>query len=176
MNEFDDYEVDDILNNRDKKKKKNSKNKGNRGERNLVEILNKRFNTKEFSRVVGSGNRWSQVSHVAKNYIGDIVCPENFKFVIECKFGYPQIDLFKSLTGGDPLLDSFLKQAQEDGKRSCKDCLLFWKRDRQPWLTFIKTKILPKKHKLNYCLIYRDWTCLPTATIFECDDSFFMVD
>lgn len=160
MEEFDDYEVDDIFDNDVKRKKKNSKNKGGRGELALVKILNKRFDSQEFSRVSGSGNRWSQVQFVKRDYIGDIVSPDNFKFVIECKFGYDDIDVYRVVTEGHSQIDSFLKQAKDDAKRADRTPLLCWKRTRRPWLAFFRPKdinIEVKQYDFDKGIWYGQW-------------------
>jgi hypothetical protein len=94
----EDFVVDDILKNKEKKKKKvNGKQKGGRVERELTKILNTRFNCQDFSRSVGSGNRWGQVSHLPKHardvFSGDLIVPANFIFCLESKGGYDGIDL-----------------------------------------------------------------------------------
>src|SRR5688572_33277167 len=97
-----DYELDDIIDelNKRKKKKKDSKDKGGRGERLLVKELEKRFPGVPFSRTIGSGNRGSQakLSEAAKQiFTGDIVVPENFVFALECKYGYNDISLERAV-------------------------------------------------------------------------------
>jgi hypothetical protein len=170
-------EIDDILGDSDSPKKKNSKNKGKRGELQLVNLLNKRFESQEFSRVVGSGNRWSHVAYAKKDYIGDVVCPDDFRFCIECKFGYAEIELVKALDGGDRQLDEFLTQAEDDAKRAKKSPLLCWKKDRRPFLVFIKAVDLPHPYPSNdfgaYYMRYRNWTIFTLSSLLELPDKFF---
>src|SRR5687768_2233678 len=94
----DDYFIDDVLLNLSRKKEKlNSKDKGKRGERDLCKVLSNRFtDRKGFFRVVGSGAHGHCVTMTeqAKEVLtGDVVCPEGFRFAVECKYGYPDIDL-----------------------------------------------------------------------------------
>ena len=173
MSDFDGYEVDDILRTDNRKKKKNSKNKGKRGELALVKLLNERFNTHAFSRVVGSGNRWSQVECVSKDYIGDIICPADFRFAIECKTGYIEVDIYVAAQGPITLLDDFLEQAGDDAKRSGRQPLLCWKKDRQPWLGFVKSSLL--EEDFEYQIKYRDWTGTGLSRLFLLPDDFFLV-
>src|SRR4051812_39447411 len=106
MNYIINMEIDDLFNRDDKKKKKiNSGNKGKNGERELCKLLTERFG-QTFTRSVGSGNRWSQVAnmpaHAIATYSGDLVPPsESFLWVIECKMGYPDIDLSFALVDGN---------------------------------------------------------------------------
>jgi len=192
----DDYDVDDLF---DKpKKKKNSKNKGKRGELQLCKLLTERFNRPKkphydgvqngldgrpiigpmpdppriFSRVVGSGNRWSQVEYVSNDYIGDIVTPPGFKFVIECKFGYSEINLTSILTRKCKQLDSFLKQSEKDAKRAGQLPLLCWKVERQPWMAFYHAKDAANINPFIY-IKYGSWICTPLTTLLSLGDSYF---
>lgn len=172
FNEFEDYEIDkDFLSDKTKKKRKNSKDKGNRGELTLVKLLNTRFNTQEFSRVVGSGNRWSHVAVVAKHYLGDICSPPNFKYLIECKFGYPQIDLCNTFDNGIPQLNEFLKQAEKDAGMAGKEPLVCWKKNHQPWLAVVKGL----DRTFDYQLKYNDWVMVSLTKLLSLEDDFFLL-
>jgi len=169
--DLDGYEVDiDIFDDK-KKKKKNSKHKGKRGELALVKLLNERFDTSQFSRVVGSGNRWSQVECVTKDYIGDIVCPPNFRFTVECKNGYNELDMYVATQSKVALLDEFLDQASDDANRTGKQPLLCWKKDRQPWLAFLKAELVQKD--LEYHVRYRDWLGTGLLAVLQLPTGFF---
>jgi len=170
---MDDYDTDDILGNSGGKKRKNSKSKGNRGESLIVKILNKRFNTNGFQRVPSSGARWSQVVVVSKDYVGDVIYVGNnqFKFCIESKIGYSEIDLCSALDGNLSKIDEFLKQAEKDAKRANKEPLLCWKKDRQPCVAFIKSYLI--REPFEYYMIYKDWTATSLANLLQFPDSFF---
>ena len=113
-----------------KKTRVNSRAKGSAFERSLARSLNGRFGTKEFCRTPGSGAFGS--THTLPDYMkvyGDLITPENFKFVIEAKKGYnitledlwrPKSDFYK-----------FIKQASKDGKFAKKPWLLIYKKDRK---------------------------------------------
>ena len=169
--DFDGYEID-FGGNDDRPKRKNSKNKGKRGELALVKLFNKRFSTQEFSRVVGSGNRWSHVAYAKNDYIGDIVCPDNFRFSVECKFGYPDIELYKALDGGDKQLDGFLQQAKDDALRTNKSPLLCWKKDRRPFLAFVFMR-QSLEDQFDIRLHYREWVVTTLSSLLALPDSFF---
>jgi Holliday junction resolvase len=157
-----------------KTKKKNGCRKGKRVERDLVKVLNEKFNG-GFSRSVGSGNRWSQVKnlpqHAKETLTGDLCAPEGFRFVCESKGGYTNLDLDSALDGGIKALDDFIEQVESDSKRCGKAPLLFWKRDRKPWLVFCKTAIIEGSYK--YSLIYRDYTCVPLKELLKLPNEFF---
>lgn len=172
---MDDIEVDDLINIKARKKKINSGNKGKRVERDLCKLLNERFH-RPFSRSVGSGNRWSQAnlpSHAQQVFSGDLVCPENFLWVIEVKGGYDDIDLNSALEGGNAQIDQFLKQAAEESDRTGRKSMLLWKKDRKPWIVFLRTTDLPHE-KWVYRLVYREWSAVALSDLLKLDDGFFM--
>lgn len=138
---MDDYDVDDILGNNQGPKKRNSSRKGKRGELGLTKVLAARFN-KPFTRVPQSGaymNQRKAVSeHVKDAYVGDIVTPPGFRFTIEVKHGYTEIDLHNVIGhGGNKTIDGFLQQASRDAAHVGRFPLLCWKKDRMPWLAFL---------------------------------------
>lgn len=169
--ENDELEIEDLDANLNKKKKINSKKKGNRVELELTKILTKHFN-QSFSRSVGSGNRWGQVtnmpSHAKATLTGDICPPEGFLWVIECKGGYEnQIDLNSVLDDGCACLDSFIKQSIHDNKESGRKPIIVWKRSRKPWLTMIQEKELVGIPTFDYSLKYKDWVMIPLMKLLE---------
>ena len=181
-----DREIDNILDNLEKKKKVKSGLKGKRVELELVKDLNTRFKKLlaknpdwgGFSRSIGSGNRWGQKVHLSKaakeTYSGDLVVPANFKFSIESKGGYNDIDLCSVFNGGSKELDGFLEQAAGDSKDVGKKPMLIWKKDRKPRLVFIYTKDVPKKQlSSNYLMIYRDWTVVAWEDLAKLTDDYF---
>jgi hypothetical protein len=123
-------DLENFKNDFHKKKKVNSRAKGSAYERALAKRLNGRFNTTEFCRTPGSGAFGS--THQLPSYLkvyGDLITPENFKFVIEAKKGYNVTleDLWR------PKSDfyNFIKQASKDGKFANKPWLLIYKKDRK---------------------------------------------
>src|ERR1700730_5697038 len=146
-NEVDDFFIDDLLKDRKKRKKRRAdgKKKGNRCELELVKIFNQRFG-EGFSRSVGSGNRWGQVSFLPKHaqevFSGDLIVPQGFKWALESKGGYQNIDINSVFVDGSKQLDEFLDQVTKDAERCGRKPMLCWKRDRKPWLAFVPTKEL----------------------------------
>lgn len=169
----DEYQIEKF---KSRKKSVNGNRKGKRVERELVSFLNDRFG-EGFSRSVGSGNRWGQVKNMPKHakdtLTGDLCCPENFRFVCESKGGYNKIELSSAIDGSIADLDEFLKQVEDDSKRCGRPPLLFWKRDRKPWLVFCKTEVLTGEY--NYSLKYRDYTCIPLREFLKLPDDYFFV-
>jgi hypothetical protein len=175
----EDYEVEDLLGDlnkkRSKKKKINSGRKGKSGERNLCATLTERFK-KPFSRVIGSGARMSQVNLTEEAklvMVGDIVCPNNFVFTIESKCGYSEIDLCNALENGHKLLDAFMDQAQKDANKVNKKPLVCWKKDRVACVVFLKQVDLPNFRDLKMNMCYNDWVAISLTELLKQKDSFF---
>ena len=169
----DDFLTENIFKTR--KKKINGKKKGNRVELELTKIFSNRFN-QSFSRTVASGARWSQATlpkHAAEIFAGDVVTPESFLFVLEIKGGYSGIEIDSVFLHGNSELDKFLKQAESDAIRVDKKPMLCWKRDRKPWLAFVKSSEL-EGCTFEYYLKYREWTAVALEHVLKLDDSFFM--
>lgn len=179
MQENEDFDVDDIFSLK-KKKKINSSVKGKTNEREVVKILNQRFKSLLssnpswglFSRSIGSGNRYSQVvlsSNAKQVFSSDISSPPSFKFTIESKAGY-DIDLCSAFEGSKEL-DSFLKQATEDGEKSNKFPIVLWKKNRKPRLAILHSDKIEKPYE--YHMIYRNWIIVKFADLLLEPDSFF---
>lgn len=173
--DYDDFELEDLTKKR--KSKVNGKKKGNRVELELSKILTKRFG-KSFTRSIGSGNRWSQVKNLSENatqvFSGDLVCPTEFKFVIESKGGYDNIDMTSLFVRGNSELDGFLEQALKDSKRCGRKPMLCWKKTRKPWLAFVLTPEL-QDHTFKYKMQYGIWTCVALEHLLDLHDEFFLV-
>ena len=170
---MDDFFVDDIT--EERPKRMNTGKKGKRVERELCKVFNTRF-MKGFSRTVGSGNRWSQSAHLTKEamqvYTGDLVCPAGFKFCIESKGGYDDVDLSLTFLSGHAQLDEFIKQSKHESQSCGRKPLICWKRSRRPWLAIIQTEDLPN---LNwpYRFIYNDWSMVALDLLLDLPDDYW---
>lgn len=182
--EEEELEIENIFNKKPKRIK--SGKKGKRVELEVVKYLNDRFsvllnknpNWGKFSRTVGSGNRWGQNVHLSKaamdNFSGDLICPDNFKFIIESKGGYNEIDLCSAFDGGQSELDSFLKQVTSDSDRTGRKPMLLWKKNRKPRLAFLKQIDLDCSiYKFEYNMKYRDWIVVNLKDLITLEDNFF---
>ena len=124
-----------------KKKKVNSRAKGSTFERQISSMLNKRFDTKEFSRTPGSGafaTTHNLPSHL-KIY-GDLITPENFRYCIECKKGYNKENLY-SLFNYRSDFWKFIHQCEKDSSFCHKEPMVIFKQDRQKTLTIVPSYI-----------------------------------
>ena len=177
MNEKD-LEIEDILDGVNEKKKVNGKSKGNRTELNLCKLLGKQFDD-EFSKAPGSGARTSQVAylpeHAKKTLTGDICVPEGFKWVIECKGGYEDDVNFTNVLDKDagiPKVNEWIEQTLKDADYCGRLPIVFWKRNRKPWLAMVRTKDL-NGLRFKYRIIYRDWSWINLDDLFEKTDRSF---
>jgi len=129
----DNYDISKLK----KKKKVNSRAKGSTFERQIAKTLNDRFNTLEFSRTPGSGA--FATTHTLPEHLkiyGDLITPQNFKYCIECKKGYNNINLY-SLYNYSSELWGFLDQCQKDSEKCYKSPMVIFKQDRQPTLAIV---------------------------------------
>jgi hypothetical protein len=175
--EDEDYAVEDLLgdlNKRQDKKKKHSGRKGKRGESNIVKLLTERFQ-KPFSRVIGSGahSRRNLSEEAKKILTGDIVAPNDFRFTIESKHGYGEIDLCNVFEGGHRLIDEFMEQAQRDADHLHRKPMLCWKKDRMPILAFLKQEDLPDFRDFKMHLCYNAWVAVSLSELLKKDNTFF---
>lgn len=154
----------------------NSKQKGNRGERELVDILNSRFNCKAFKRCpssgayVGGSNRQLNegLSEEAKiTLASDIICPKDFSFVIEHK-NYQKIE-FWDLFNEKSELKSWMLQVEGDAKFVGKKPLLVVKTNYHERICFVKDNFD------GFIFQYKDWYCGWLTDILKKENAFFGV-
>ena len=123
-----------------KKKKVNSRAKGNRFENKVAKMLNERFETDEFCRSPGSGA--FATTHKLPKYLqlyGDLITPEKFRFVIECKKGYNSEGISELLNPKSNTL-SMIAQASRDSRKANKKFLLIVGQDRKDPIVFTEDK------------------------------------
>jgi len=123
----DDFDVSPLKN----KKKLNSRAKGNRFENKIAKQLNERFDTKEFCRTPGSGA--FATTHKLPEYLkvyGDLITPEKFKFIIECKKGYNEQQV-SDLFNPKSIISNMVSQADRDSRKSSRKFLLIIGQNRK---------------------------------------------
>jgi hypothetical protein len=104
---------------------------------------------------------------------GDIVCPPKFRYTIESKHGYGEIDLCNVFDKGHRLIDEFMDQAQRDGDRINRKPMVCWKKDRQPVVAFLKQIDLPDFREFKFHLCYNAWVAVSLTELLKKDDNFF---
>ena len=174
INDNDDYLLDSLWEKLDKKPKIHSGHKGDRGEKAVIKLLADRFGL-PFSRVPDSGARSSQVAlpeELKSAYVGDIVCPINFLWCVECKNGYDADINFDTIffkATKNSQIDGFLDQATTDAKKIKRKPMLCWKKTGKPFLAFTH------EHGLgDYWFKYRDWYACPLTELLKLPDNVFL--
>ena len=122
-----------------RKRAVNSRRKGSNFERGLATQLNELFETKEFARTPGSGafaTTPDLPEHIQIH--GDLITPEDFKYVIEAKCGY-KVDI-DDLLRHNSELHKFIRQAKKESKRAKKPWLLVYKKTRKDTLVFTESE------------------------------------
>ena len=155
----DNYDISSLK----KKKKVNSRAKGSTFERQIAKMFNEKFNTKEFSRTPGSGA--FATTHNLPDHLkmyGDLITPQDFRFCIECKKGYNQINLYSLLDYSSKLWE-FVDQCQKDSDKCGREPLIIFKQDRQRALAIVDyninidtNNIVLEKDKKKYRVYYLD--------------------
>lgn len=171
----DDLFIDEVWNN-NPKKKRNSGRLGKSGERALGQLFTARFpNHDPFVRAIGSGNRWSQVQlgeSVQQMFASDLITPASFRFVIECKYSYREIELTSLFGGGNKLLDGFLEQVSRDADRVGKKPMLCWRKPRHPWTAWLRSCDSPERREGTW-MDYREWGICGLVELLKQPDPFF---
>lgn len=175
INDNNDYLLDPLWDKLDKKPKIHSGQKGGRGEKGVINLLTERFKM-PFASVPESGAFASHASlpeELRSAYVGDIICPVKFKWCIECKNGYDDINFdtifFKGVKNAQ--LDAFLEQATTDAGRINKKPLLCWKKTGKPFLAFTHDPLTTE-----YCFKYRDWYAVQLVEFLKLPDEVFLSD
>lgn len=130
----------------------NSKQKGNSFERKIANTFSARFKEytgieQSFRRNADSGSFWGgknkdrKLTHdVDHAQYGDIICPTEFKFTIECK-NYKTPPTFNSIIcQGVSEWDTWIKQASQDAEEGNKDYLIVIKYNRTETFCILNEK------------------------------------
>tara|TARA_R110000824_G_C15029314_1_gene659186 strand:- start:65 stop:586 length:522 start_codon:yes stop_codon:yes gene_type:complete len=170
----DNYDLSKL---RKKPKRKNSRTKGNNFENKVAKILNDRFNTSDFSRTPGSGafaTTHSLPEHL-KIY-GDLISPQKFKFVIECKKGYNDQGMHSLLNPKSKVWD-WIRHMEVDAALSKKACILLMAQDRKPIIAVLEFNESLVKNLKTYLTIYGEenkYIMLNLSDLLNISDDFFM--
>jgi hypothetical protein len=160
-----------------------SKNKGNTFERKISNLLSKRFAEitgieTAFRRNIDSGsffggkNQQRTVTHNLETAtFGDIVCPSNFKFSLECKH-YKSAPSFALLINQNwKELDSWIEQASQDAANGDKALAVIVKYNNVPEIVVLDklpaglTAIV--NYKQYFVLPLAAWLALPDTEFFD---------
>lgn len=143
----------------------NSKNKGNTFERKIANLLSKHFSSylgieQGFRRAIDSGSffggknqRRVQTHDLNHATFGDIICPVNFKYSLECKH-YKSPPTFSSLMKQDiKQWDEWIGQAKQDCLNSGKKMAVIIKYNNVPESVIIEEP-LPNVTNIQYKCYY----------------------
>jgi len=145
-----------------------SKTKGSAFENVIAKMLNTVYNTKEFSRCPLSG-AWMGRSNAAKRsgvnaaaqetLRGDLITPDSFPFVIECKSYHDSPSYNGIIQGADRMLDKWLKEVEFDATQANKMPMLWFKTTRKgTFVAFPKLSITGDFSEVfDYVLLYRNY-------------------
>lgn len=160
--------------------KVNGKSKGNTFERKIANKLSDRFKEvtgldQAFRRNADSGSFFggknqqrAQTHDLEKATFGDIICPNEFTFSIECKH-YKTAPSFKSIVEGKVAQwDSWLSQAEQDAKNSGKKVMLIIKYNNVDEAVFV-TDEFPDCTILKY----KGYSLLPLESLLSLQDKYF---
>ena len=161
---------------------KNSKNKGNSWERKISNILSARFEpylgiksgfrkSQDSGSFFGGTNKQRTQTHSLDFAVfGDIICPKNFNYSIECK-SYKTPPSFKSIINHNvSQWDTWLKQAEQDATAANKDMVLIVKYNNVDPIVFLHTEIPNVARNLyqHYHIhLLTDWLDLPDLYFFK---------
>jgi len=161
--------------------KVNGKAKGNSFERDIANQLSERFHAftgieKSFRRNPDSGSFFGG-TNVGRTEIydtdyalyGDLICPRNFNFSVECKHYKTPPPLNAIMTQKVTQWDTWLKQASQDANVSKKDMVMIVKYNRTETMAFLSTPI----PSLDLILRYKDYCVYSLDTILKQEDKFF---
>jgi hypothetical protein len=163
----------------------NGKSKGSSFERKIANLLSARFEPvtgikQGFRRNADSGSYFGGTNQkrVATHDLdhanfGDLICPKNFEFSIECKF-YKTGPSFSSIVKGKiTQWDEWITQAKQDAKNSGKLMMLIIKYNGVDELVFVEAEMLGLTLVLPYNNVYgyRLEEFLKLA-----DDNFFIME
>ena len=160
--------------------KVNGKNKGSSFERKIANLLSDRFKDylgieKGFRRNADSGSFFGGTNmHRVDKYamenasFGDLMCPNNFVFSIECKH-YKSAPSFQSIINKEvPQWDKWLEQAEQDALNSKKQALLIIKYNSVPEFVLINTQLSIKK-----IISYKNYYAYKLEDVLTISNKFF---
>lgn len=140
----------------------NGKNKGSTFERKIANLLSERFevvtgikqgfrrNPDSGSFFGGSNKKRTETHDLESANFGDLICPKNFKFSVECKH-YKTAPSFASLVKGKVTQwDGWISQAQQDATESHKAMLLIVKYNGVDEVAFLSQPMLDLQLILPY--------------------------
>lgn len=159
----------------------NGKQKGNSFERKIANLLSDRFAEhtgieKPFRRNPDSGSFFGGSNIDRKDVYdtewaiyGDLICPKNFNFSIECKHYKTPPTLNAILKGEVTEWDKWISQARQDSKASEKAMLIIIKYNRTETLTITEKDTISN----DPIIIYKDTEIHTLDAVLQEENPFF---
>lgn len=131
-------------------KRLNSKKKGNKWESDVVKLLKNKFPDKEFARTPGSG-AFGTTHSLPKNLLiyEDIIIPEDFRYLIECKAGYADLH-FTDLFDRKSTLINWINKIQYKSNELGRDWLIMYKRNHKEPIVITNRRIRQIKNNISF--------------------------
>jgi hypothetical protein len=162
----------------------NGKNKGNSFERKIANLLSTRFkevtgidqarrNPDSGSFFGASNQRRTETHDLDHANFGDLLCPKNFNFSVECKH-YKTGPTFSALVKGNiTQWDKWLGQASQDAKNSKKEMMLIVKYNGVDEIVFLDAEL---DGAISPSMIYQTYFIYKLSDILTLGDKFFFSD
>jgi len=159
----------------------NGKQKGNSFERDIANLLSDRFHAftgieKSFRRNPDSGSFFggtnqfrTEVYDTDYAVYGDLICPRNFTYSVECKHYKTAPPLSAIMKQKVTQWDDWLKQAKQDANVSKKNMLLIIKYNRTETMVFLDNPI----HSLDLIIYYKGYYVYTLDTVLKQEDNIF---
>ncbi len=110
-------------------------------------------------------------------FAGDIVCPSDFNYCMECKYGYDDFELCSFFMKPHPKVDEWLEKVQRDAKGIHKKPMLCWRKPRQPWLAFIQPEWADKEGIQTsgqpFMRYNKDWLVIALERLLKLGDDYW---
>ncbi len=165
-------------------KKVNSKGKGNVFERKIAKTLSERFaahtglpisfirNPSSGAYFGGKNSARTQTHDLDKASFGDLICPKDFRFNIECKH-YKEPPSFAALVKQEvAMFDKWISQSDLDSQSSNTIPLIIIKYNNVPEFAMI-----PKTDwTASYNMIYRDHVIMPLTSFLSQPDEYYFTN
>jgi hypothetical protein len=161
----------------------NGKNKGSSYERKIANLLSKRFqhitgkptafrrNADSGSYFGGTNQKRLETHNSETATLGDIICPGNFLYSIECKHYKKPPSLSHLLTQNCREWDGWIRQAQQDSTNSNRKFMLIIKYNNVEDLVLLKEAVLG-----SATIAYREYFVVPLTQVLAQPDSVFFSD
>lgn len=160
----------------------NGKSKGSSFERKIANLISARFESvtgikqgwrrnPDSGSFFGASNQKRKETHdLTHAHFGDLICPDNFKYSIECKH-YNAGPTFSAIVKGTiTQWDKWLEQAEQDAANSKKEMMLIVKYNGIAEVVFSSKKAVD----LPLIMIYKEYFIYTLSDVLtQSNDKFF---